>query len=264
MASDSVDYATVIADLKAKITALQTMVASMEAAWASGALGTGSGSLPDGVGLVYGTSGAPFELPVGALSGKSLPDAIKLYLDSKKKKQSNEQIVAALKEAEYQTSAASLNKAVSTALFRLKASKEVLRFPDGWGLASNYPETFRARFTEQVAKTPKKKSKKRTNTKGAKKVAPKPKAPPTKAQSPNTPQSPKPPEPKIPEAAKGMEQRAREIILGSPTRTFQAAEVSKLMDTKIQTIALLLGKMAHKGTIHRVGTGYQATKQASH
>ena len=272
MASESVgvDYATVIADLKAKITALQSMVASMEAAWASGALGTGAGVLPEGGGFASTMGGAPFELPVGALLEKNLPDAIKLYLDSVKRKQTNEQIVAALKKAEYQTTGKSLAKAVSNALFRLKATKEVLRFPDGWGLASNYPESVRAKFTASPVAKPsstKKNSKNRMKRSVGKKAAAKPKAgstpKPPKSQVASAP-SPQPAAEKSPDTTKGVEQRIREIILGNPGTTFQARELSKALNARIQTMGLLLGKLASKGVIQKAGNGFQAAKHVSH
>lgn len=200
------------------------------------------------------TSGTPVELPSGALVGKSLPDAIKLYLEAVKKKQIKEQIMTALKEGGFESTAADFSKAVSTALHRLKKSGEVLHFPGGgWALESLFPEAFRARLSEHVAKVTKKKGrsgKKRARSKSS----------PSKAKKADSAAPEKPTGPRLAEAPKGVQQQAREIILASPTRAFQVAELSKLMDTKSSTVALVLGKMVHKGVINRVGNSYQAPK----
>src|SRR5712691_4847178 len=111
--SEGVDYAAVIADLKAKIGALQRMVASLEAI-GSGALGNLST-----ISVETGTliSGEAVELPRGALLGKTLPEAIKLYLGSVKKKQTNKEIAAALREAGVESKGANFYSLVGGALF---------------------------------------------------------------------------------------------------------------------------------------------------
>jgi len=251
MSSEKVDYGPVIADLESKIATLQGMVVTLKAL-AGGSFAPAM--LPTGVTISGLAAGVPVELPVGALVGKSLPEAIKLYLEAVKKKQTKEQIMAALKEGGFETMATDIGKAVSTALSRLKTSKEVLRFPDGWGLASLYPEAFRVRLSEHVAKATKKNKKRASGKKEAS----------SKQAKKATSASVKATEVKAAEAPKGMEQRVQEHILGNPTRAFQAGELSKLMNVRVQTIAMLLGKMAHKGTIGRTGSGYHAPKQTTH
>lgn len=248
MPSEKVDYGPVIADLEAKIITLQGMVATLKGI-ASGAFV--AVALGDGATISTAGAGVPVELPVGALVGKSLPDAIKLYLDAVKKKQTKDQIMTALKEGGFE-STSDLGKAISTALSRMKTSKEVLRFPDGgWGLAALYPEAFRARLSEHVAKVSKK-GKKRTSQKKA------------SSRKSGEPVARKAANVKSAEAPKGMEQRVQEIIMGSPTRTFQAADLAKTMNVRVQTVGMLLGKLKHKGIIERGGNGYHAPKQTTH
>jgi hypothetical protein len=258
MSSEKVDYGPVIADLESKISTLQGTVAMLKALAGGGFV---TAVLADGSTVSMGT---PYDLPVGILVGKSLPEAIKLYLDAVKKKQTKDQIMVALKEGGYESTAADFGKAVSTALHRLKNSKEVLRFPDGWGLASLYPESFRARLEEQNAKSTKKPKKKRSSSKGRARTASK-NSPIRRARADSERTSEKPSEVKTTDTPKGsIEQRALEIILNNPSRTYKPIDLSKMMNARVQTLALLLGKLAHKGTIDRGGNGYHAPKQSTH
>lgn len=251
MPSETVDYGPVIADLESKIATLQGMVATLKAI----AGGSFAPALTYEGAAFNGPSHTPIELPSGALTGKSLPVAIKLYLEAVKKKQTKNQIVTALKEGGFESTAASFGKAVSTTLHRLKMSEEILRFPDGgWALASLYPESFRARLGDQTAKSAKKPKKKRSAGKSR-----------TKKGSQPEPSALKPSEVKTTDTSKGgIQQRALEILLSNPTRTFQPGDLSKQMNARVQTVAMLLGKMVNKGIIGRTGKGYHAPKQTAH
>lgn len=146
----------------AKIGALQQLRASYVAAVSLGAFGQAGdpaafGSGPSGMG--GGLGGAPMELPRGALLGKSLPAAIKLYLAAVKRKQSIKQIAIALREHGVESMAKNFETPIQSAVYRMRESGELLRFDDGWALAEFYPESLRNRIAEKDAKP--KKAKKR-------------------------------------------------------------------------------------------------------
>jgi len=72
-----------------------------------------------------------------------------------RKKQTNKEIEAGLKEGGFETTAKRFSASVAGALFRLKGSREVLRFKDGWGLAEQYSDYLRAKLSQgnsQVSK----------------------------------------------------------------------------------------------------------------
>lgn len=149
----------VLAYVEARIAAWQAVYSSLKAAMALDA-----GQMMDGVDLSTiaqnGEFGQPVDLPEGAFLGKSIPACIKLYLSSVKKKKTVKEIAAALKEGGVETTADSLEGPVTTALNRLKAASEVLRFKDGWGLPEWYPAHIRGAAPTTAPKRAKKKAKK--------------------------------------------------------------------------------------------------------
>lgn len=162
-----------LASIDAKISALQALRASYIAARSVGAYGSG-GDVDTAVGAssISSLGSTPMELPRGALLGKSLPNAIKLYLSAVKRKQTLKEIAAALKEGGVETTAANFEAPISSAINRLKASGEVLRFNDGWALAEFYPESLRSKLSEKDGKAAKKrvaKKAKKTSKKSASK-----------------------------------------------------------------------------------------------
>jgi hypothetical protein len=152
-----------LAAVDAKITALHTLRASYVAAVSIGAFGQ-SGDLAAFAGVgpagsMGSMGGAPLELPRGALLGKSIPAAIKLYLATIKKKQTLREIANALRDGGVETTAKNFETPVQSAIYRLQTAGEVLRFKEGWALAEFYPEGLRNRIAEKDAKP--RKSKKR-------------------------------------------------------------------------------------------------------
>lgn len=169
MAADKFDFAEVLAVLEAKRAALDALIGSFRAAMSVGALGQPGDT--DGAVQAHGTfngkSFGPVDLPQGALLGKSLPTAIQLYLSAARRKQTTNEIVAALKEGGIETTSQSFVNTVYTALHRLKAAGTVLKFNDGWALAEFYPENLRSRLAERDAK-PSRKTAKRPKRERAK------------------------------------------------------------------------------------------------
>jgi hypothetical protein len=169
------DYAAILADMEAKKLALETAIAGMRAALASGALGLpGDVSVPvTGISSTMQvgtlTAGAtPVSLPRGAFLGKKLPEAIKLYLSAARKTQTNKEIAQALRDGGAKTKG-SLDIRVGGTLFQLKKQGVVLRFDDGWGLAEWYPESFRNQASQDKS-TGSKKRKTKAKTKAKIKV----------------------------------------------------------------------------------------------
>ena len=101
--TDKTEHDPFLAAVDAKITALQMLRASYIGAVSIGAFGAGLdmagfGSSPGGLTGPTGSSGQAVELPRGALLGKSIPAAIKLYLSAVKQKQTIREIATALKD----------------------------------------------------------------------------------------------------------------------------------------------------------------------
>lgn len=185
------DYAGILADMEARRAALDTAIAGLRAAIAAGILGA-FGEVQTGLTAVN-TTATPAglaNLPRGAFLGKTATEAVKLYLSTIRKKQTNKEIAQALRDGGLE-SAGDFGNYITSALFRLKKEGAVLRFDDGWGLAEWYNEAFRTKLgastsNKKVAKRGKGKPKK-----AAKKAAvvqtPTPAPGPVQATSPQSP-----------------------------------------------------------------------------
>lgn len=109
----------------------------------------------------------PIDLPTGVFRGQGLSDAIRMYLDMAKRKQTIQEIKAALMEGGLATTSEFFDQTLSSTLYRMRKGGELLQFKDGWDLAASYPESFRARMND--AKDPATKSssgKKKRRSKG--------------------------------------------------------------------------------------------------
>lgn len=184
MASEKFDFAEFLAVLEAKRAALDALIGSYRAAMSIGALGDVdlSSVATNATGTIASSSTAwppsvsrasgPVDLPQGALLGMSLPAAIKLYLSAARRKQTTREITTALKENGVESTSRFFENTVATALHRLKASGDVLKFNEGWALAEFYPENLRIRIAAQGDQKSAKKSAQKTK----KRVAAKKKA----------------------------------------------------------------------------------------
>jgi hypothetical protein len=229
MASEqkAVDYTAIINDLEKKKATLEATIAALKAFQAVGAMAPMIGGidlLATAGGPGTADLGAGEELPKGALLGKSFPAAIKLYLSAMKKKQTIKELATALQEQGMESTAASFESVVTGALNRLKNSGEVLRFKEGWGLSSWYPEAFRARLSGEP------KTRKSTKKKRA-----------TKAPSKTVEQTERMDEPK-----EGLEWRIR-ASLDLASGGLSPAQIAKQLEFSQGAISLALGRMAKKG-----------------
>lgn len=237
---EKVDYTSILADIDAKIGALESARESIKAARASGALGPQSDIPESGSGYSLGVS---YELPRGALLGKSIPAAIKLYLDAIKKKQTIKQIAQALKEGGVESTSDNFDNIITGSLNRLKVAKEVLRFKDGWGLSEQYPGHLRKALS-QDQKSTSTRANKRKRTASSKKTKN-----PRAARPANTKGK-----------SEGLEQRIYAVLSSDKTKSFSAKEIAKhLQIEKAGAVSLALGRMAAKGKAKKCGSGmYQA------
>jgi hypothetical protein len=219
------DIATIIRDLKKRRAELDASIASLERAY-----GATPRTGEDGPAAFNAGDQHPTELPRGAFLGKSLPSAIKLYLSAMKMKQTDREIATALREGGVESTSDNFEKVVTGCLNRMKASGEVLRFKDGWGLTEFYPESLRFRLGQEgpaKGKTTKKKKKK------AKKLGVAPE------QSREIPAKPGPSE--------GIERRIEQYFRSRSGEWISYKEVADAHpDTKASVIVLMMGKMAKK------------------
>lgn len=131
------------AALRAKIAAWQ---AALDHYLAAVAL---DGALPDasaGAPQQPRENGRSMDLPVGIFRDKSIREAIAIYLGAGRRKQTNKEIAVGLQRGGIATTSVNFEATVATALGRMKDDGTVLRFPDGWDLASSYPESLRSRL----------------------------------------------------------------------------------------------------------------------
>jgi hypothetical protein len=136
------DFQVVIRILQEKKALIDAAIQSVMAA--SGAFFPGAeGSAYSFAGPSAGDS-QPVELPRGALLGKSIPGAVKLYLSAKAKKQTTKEITVALREGGVESTSDNFEGVITGALHRMKTNGEVLQFKDGWALAEFYPAHIRA------------------------------------------------------------------------------------------------------------------------
>jgi predicted transcriptional regulator len=235
MAEEKMDFtAHFINQIKAKIAALQAVLASVESASAVGALGPVDGidSSPQIATNGRSDLGIPTDLPQGAFMGKSVPACIELYLSAAKKKKTNKEIVDALRDGGVESNS-KLDNTVNGALFKLKNDGVVLRFKDGWGLSAWYPAHIRAVSPASTAKKSKKKTKKKSRNR------PIAEAPTATATQPK--------------------RKARDIILEllrtKPEREYHLAEISEGTSLGIKFVRLVLGQLLKAGLVRMSAPG---------
>jgi hypothetical protein len=159
MASEKRERDPVLAAMEAKAAAWKAAADSYRAAATlDGPLGEPSGII--GSGGIHIGGAARVDLPVGIFRDKTLKDAIAIYLEAGRRKQTNKEISEGLKAGGFPSTAGNFESTVATALYRLKNDGVVLRFPDGWDVASSYPDGLRNRLQKDTAPKKAKRAKK--------------------------------------------------------------------------------------------------------
>lgn len=165
MGAESIDYTPTIADLERKKAEIERTIAHLRQLMAMGNLAqTGEGvAVPSTVSSFMGG-----EVPTGAFLGKSIIEAIKLYLEIVKKKQTAKQIMDGLLKGGMESSRPkSFLKTVHSALTRARQAPNppFVKVGMQWGLTSWFPKGI------SNGSAPKKKVKKNAHKSKAPEVA---------------------------------------------------------------------------------------------
>jgi len=249
MASEKPDQDGFLAVIENKIAVLRAFADSYRAAVAVGALGPGDIDASALASPLAGRPDVPLELPQGALLGKSLPAAVKLYLSAVRKKQTTRELAMALKEGGIESTSGNFENIVTTALNRLKATGEVLRFKDGWGLAELYPASLRSSLTKDSKPTRKATKAVRGRKPVARKSATKAKMTAKKAREPLSP---------------GLEQRINAYLQTRGNEFTTVQELVSQLKVAAQVLNLTLGKMRKAERIEKNPNGLvRLTKKAA-
>lgn len=248
MATEEPETDAFLAVLEAKIAALLTLKESYLRAVSLGALGQRGELNVAGFTTPLGTkSDAPIELPQGALLGKSLPAAIKLYLSAVRKKQTTREITIALKEGGVESTAANFENNVTSSLHRLRATGEVLKFSDGWGLAEFYPENLRNRIAAKSDAKPK----------GLARKAKRPKQSASKATTRTK---------VVPVGGPSIDALIASYVGARPMQVFSSAELGKAVnEPDVKRVAMALARLQGRGKlIKRKDGGFSAPRTVEH
>jgi hypothetical protein len=225
--------------MEAKKAALDAAMAAIRAAIVAGALGAPSDLQigPLAINATVTPAGLA-DLPRGAFLGKSATEAIKLYLSTIRKKQTNKEIAQALRDGGLE-SAGDFGNYITSALFRLKQEGTLLRFDDGWGLSEWYNEAFRAKLGA-TNKKPVKRSKGKPK-KAAKKETT------GKSPSPAPAAAPKPP---------GIDDRITQILRTHAPDGFSIKDLSAATGTQGGVVNFSLVRLVKKGIARRGDDGH--------
>jgi hypothetical protein len=141
-----------LANVEAKIAAWTAVRDSYKAAVA---LDAPLGDAVSGGGLVgNGIRGRepvqPGDLPVGVFRDKTIKEAIEIYLRAGNRKQTNKEIALGLQKGGIATLSTNFEATVATQLGRMRDEGTILRFQDGWDLASSYPDSLRGRLSKDA------------------------------------------------------------------------------------------------------------------
>lgn len=226
----------VLARIEAKIAAWQAAADSYRAALA---LEQSSDTTSHGDG---GRPRAAIELPVGAFRGMTIGEAVKLYLQSVRRKQSVQEIADGLRAGGLETSAKNFPPTLRSTLHNLKKKGDLLRFKDGWDLADAHSTALRNRLARDNGQKPKKTKKANAP---AKKAA---KARPAKTTAKNTgPRGP------------SLDERIQAFLAGRPLEWFQQKQVAEaLKETDTKNVALAFARLVRYGRVAKQDDGRYA------
>jgi hypothetical protein len=244
-------YAAILADMEARRAALDTAIAGLRAAVAAGILGA-FGELqtsPTALNATVAPAGLA-DLPRGAFLGKTAREAIRLYLSTIRRKQTNKEIAQALQEGGLE-STGNFDKYITSALFRLKEDGELLRFDDGWGLSEWYNEAFRTKLGVSNTKKPAKRGKAKRK-KPAKKEAASPAVRPVKPVVPEAKPAP----------TKSIDVRVVELLTFSAPNGIGPQDVAAALKDQVGVVNFSMARLAKKGVVRRGDDGkYYLTEE---
>jgi hypothetical protein len=240
MNSEKIDYTVIIADLEAKRQAIDNAIASLRALAGLEGMGSVNGITPT-VTMPFGASGAG-EIPDGSFHGKTIPEAIHLYLELMRKKQTAREISDGLKKGGVEsTSKKWFDKIIYATLDRLKKSRQIVKIGSEWGLPEWYPALMRAGQPDSTKAPLAKRRKIARNKRG-------------NQRTPTTDSAKRVSEAKKGGASDKIVRFLRENIGAHSLAEVQAA--SGVENKK--TVIMLLGKLAKLGKVEKTEDGYKA------
>jgi hypothetical protein len=248
MSSQIVDYAAMLADLEAKKAVIESTISAIKAAMAAGALGIAVGDaskVKDAVAMSISSQPFDGDIPSGLFTGKSIPEAAKLYLSMVNRKQTTKEIAAALEEGGLHTTADNFAPTVEAGLNRAsKKSGEIVRVKGQWALAAWYKGM---RVGPQEAARPKKKGKRKAKA-ATKKVT-------KSAPEPTVAEAPRPAMPSRNSGSGGPQFQVESYFNSHPGEEFSAAELASTLSIRIQTVAVACAKLVKAGRLERAASG---------
>lgn len=232
MSAENMDLGAVIASLEAKRAALDNAIAALRAVAASGALGPS----PDGT---IGGTLSPFsgsgggEVPDGAFHGKSMPAAIRLYLEIMRGKKTAREISDGLKKGGLESTSKFFDKIVYATLDRLRKAGEVVKIGTAWGLPSWYPALMRAGAGDNAEhKKPRRGRPRKSGPNGA---------------------------PKQKNSSPGAMSRIAQVLRSKPGAEFSAEDLATAANLSLRVTRLMLGRLvAQKAAEKTPGGKYKA------
>lgn len=220
----------VLARIQAKIDAWQAAAATYRAALA---LEHGADAEPS----VSGNRAAPIELPVNAFRGVTITEAVKLYLQSVRRKQTVQEIADGLKAGGIESTSKKFAPTIRSILHNLKKKGDVLRFKDGWDLADAHSTALRSRLAKDTTTT--------KPAKGRKKKAGR------KANGQKADQA-KPSGPKGP----SIDERVQAFLAAKPLEWFTAKEVADgLKESDMKSMGLAFARLVRYGRVAKQADG---------
>lgn len=223
---------TVLARMLAKVAAWQAAVDSYRAAMAldqGGDVDAGNGQ-----------SRAAIELPIGAFRGMTITAAVKLYLQSVRRKQTVQEIADGLKAGGIESTAKDFGPSLRSILHNLKKSGDLLRFKDGWDLAEAHSTALRNRLAKDPVKPIKKKKKSDRKPKSQKQA----KAKPAKPSGPKGP---------------SLDDRVQAFLAAKPMEWFTLRQVADgLKETNTKNLALSFARLGRYGRVAKQDDGRYA------
>lgn len=182
-------------------------------------------------------SGGAVELPIGAFRGMKIPDAIKLFIQSARRKQTVREIAAGLREGGMETTSKNFEATVTGALHRMKGDGEVLRFKDGWDVAEAHSAALRNRLAKE-GKPSKKQGKKTTRPMSSKKTHTK------KATAPKGPT---------------LDDRIEAFLRSRPLEWFTPKQVAEsLKETDMKVVGMAFARMVRFSKVAKQDDGRYA------
>jgi len=251
MSAENIDLGAVIALLENKRAALDSAINALRAVVITGAMGAAPEGATVDFSMPFSASGSSGGIPDGAFHGKSLPEAISLYLELMRKRQTAREIAEGLKKGGTETTSKYFLKMIYATLDRLKKSGHIVKIEGSWGLPAWYPALMRAGVGEN-GKKPRRRGRPHKILVEVKATKP------LLAASEEVKRSVRPKKSKRLKSEPGPSDTIWGFLLETPG-THTAEEIRAAADIKdIKVATLLLGQLIKKGKVKKTEDGRYA------